>query len=229
MEPIVTNIHDLSWFSSSCFYVRTSCRNVHRFVAIQNHYVKTVDWQDVLKVPCNISSTTLITTLVTHSLQRVVHQEPTSTGFTDQSHADNLTHATDERGPAIPRAILSPLLVLHSGNPRHECSRAIYRRVVRERRGLLPATVVVRRGRGQRRRRRRRRRRRHERVDDDDDRAALVTTRTYYSALNERQRGEARSGTRVIEENIRRRRRRYHRSQRCILIFPPVDETRRSG
>lgn len=101
---------------------------------------------------------------------------------------------------------------------------------LRERRGLLPATVVVRRGRGQRRRRRRRRRRRHERVDDEDDaddRAALVTTRT--SALNVRQRGEARSGTRAIEENIRRRRRRYRRSQRCILIFPPVDETRRSG
>lgn len=32
----------------------------------------------------------------------------------------------------------------------------------------------------------------------------------------------------AIEENIRRRR-RYRRSQRCILIFPPVDETRRSG
>lgn len=70
---------------------------------------------------------------------------------------------------------------------------AVCRRVARERRGLLPATVVGRRGRGQRRRRRRRRRPRHERVDDDD-RAALVTTRT--SALNVRRRGEARSGTR---------------------------------
>lgn len=63
-----------------------------------------------------------------------------------------------------------------------------------------------------------------ERVDDDDDdRAALVTTRT--SALNVRQSEEARERDTAIEENIRRRR-RCRRSQRCILIFPPVDGTR---